>query len=260
MRINNNISALNTHRNMTINTNNTSKAMEKLSSGMRINRASDDAAGLSISEKMRSQIRGMEAAQRNAQDGISYIQTAEGALNEVSSILTRMKELTVQKANGTYNDDDKATIEAELEQLTEELSNIAENTEFNGVKILDDATPTVELAISQDASVVLELEPADLQKTLALTETSTTQEIDEAIVEVNNQRAIYGAAQNRLEHTINNLGTTHENLSAAESRIRDTDMAKEMTHFTKANILNQAAQAMLAQANQLPQGVLQLLN
>lgn len=259
MRINNNISALNTHRNMLINNNNTSKAMEKLSSGMRINRASDDAAGLSISEKMRSQIRGMEAAQRNAQDGISYIQTAEGALNEVSSILTRMKELTVQKANGTYNTDDINTIEAELSQLVEELDNIATNTEFNGVKILDSATPTINITISQDGGVSLDLDPADLQKTLALTHQSTTAEIDAAIVEVSNQRAIYGAGQNRLEHTINNLGTTHENLSAAESRIRDTDMAKEMTTFTKNNILQQAAQSMLAQANQLPQGVLQLL-
>ena len=259
MRINNNISALNTHRNMLINNNNTSKSMEKLSSGMRINRASDDAAGLSISEKMRSQIRGMEAAQRNAQDGVSYIQTAEGALHEVSSMLTRMKELTVQKANGTYNTDDINTIEAELSQLVEELDNIASNTEFNGVKILDSSTPTTNIIISQDGSVSLDLDPADLQKTLALTHKSTTAEIDEAIVEVNNQRAIYGAAQNRLEHTLNNMGTTVENLSAAESRIRDTDMAKEMTTFTKNNILQQAAQSMLAQANQLPQGVLQLL-
>ena len=259
MRINNNISALNTHRNMTINNNNTTKSMEKLSSGMRINRAADDAAGLSISEKMRSQLRGMESAQRNCQDGISYLQTAEGALQEVSSILTRMKELTVQKANGTYNADDINTIEAELSQLVEEIANIAENTEFNGVKVLDDATPTINITVSQDATVTLDIDPADLAETLALTETSTADEIDAAIVEVSNQRAIYGAAQNRLEHTINNLGATHENLTAAESRIRDTDMAKEMTAFTKSNILNQAAQAMLAQANQLPQGVLQLL-
>ena len=259
MRINNNISALNTHRNLGVNGNAASKAMEKLSSGMRINRAADDAAGLSISEKMRAQLRGMEAAQRNAQDGISYIQTAEGALDEVSSILTRMKELTVQKANGTYNADDKNTIELELEQLTEELGNIASNTKFNEVEIFNPATPAINIALSHDGVETLKIEPAELTKTLDLTKTSGADEIDAAVKEVTQQRAKYGAAQNRLEHTIKNLAATHEILSAAESRIRDTDMAAEMMEFTRANILNQAAQSMLAQANQLPQGVLQLL-
>ena len=256
MRINNNISALNTHRNMGINSNNNAKSMEKLSSGMRINRAGDDAAGLSISEKMRAQIAGLEQAGRNAQDGISYIQTAEGALTEVSSMLTRMKELSVQKVNGTYNTEDVENINLELDALTTEVNNIFNTTEFNGKNVF---TEKVDIAISHDGAETLEIAAATLDKTKALTRTSTAAQIDEAINEVNLQRAKYGASQNRLEHTINNLGTTHENLSAAESRIRDTDMAKEMTEFTKSNILQQAAQSMLAQANQLPQGVLSLL-
>ena len=265
MRINNNISALNTHRNMGINNNNNAKSMEKLSSGMRINRAGDDAAGLSISEKMRSQIAGLEQAGRNAQDGISYIQTAEGALTEVSSMLTRMKELTVQKANGTYNDKDKKNIDLELTSLNEEIHNIFDNTEFNGMQVFNQE---VKIAITHDgdATKALTIGTAVLTETKNLKTTHnggqgtlTAADIDTAINEINLQRATYGAAQNRLEHTINNLGTTHENLSAAESRIRDTDMAKEMTEFTKSNILQQAAQSMLAQANQLPQGVLSLL-
>lgn len=269
MRINNNIPALNTHRQMTNNTNATSKAMEKLSSGLRINRASDDAAGLSISEKMRAQIASMEVASRNAQDGISLIQTAEGALSEVSSMLTRMKELTVQKANGVYNSEDIDNIDLEIEALSNEINNIYKTTKFNGMNVftgLDDKetangdpAKNINIAISHDAGIILEVEPADLAKSLALTKTSTPADIDEAITELNTQRAVYGAVQNRLEHTINNLGTTHENLTAAESRIRDTDMAAEMMELTKNNILLQASQAMLAQANQFPQGVLQLL-
>lgn len=241
---------------MGINSNNNAKSMEKLSSGMRINRAGDDAAGLSISEKMRAQIAGLDQAGRNAQDGISYIQTAEGALTEVSSMLTRMKELTVQKANGTYNTEDIENIDLELDALSEEINNIIGTTEFNGMNVFD---TDVEIAISHDGGVTLDIAAATLDETKGLTRDSTAADIDTAINEVNLQRATYGAAQNRLEHTINNLGTTHENLSAAESRIRDTDMAKEMTEFTKSNILQQAAQSMLAQANQAPQGVLSLL-
>ena len=277
MRINNNISAMNTHRNMGVNNNATSKSMEKLSSGMRINRAGDDAAGLSISEKMRAQIAGLSQAASNAQDGISYIQTAEGALTEVSSMLTRMKELSVQRSNGTYNTEDIQNIDLELRSLSDEIGNIIATTEFNGMNVFAE---DVTIAISHDAGVGLDIEAATLDDggDVDLTDMFTSLgldpgadaatnageavevgNIDIAIDLVNSQRAIYGAAQNRLEHTINNLGTTHENLSAAESRIRDTDMAKEMTTFTKNNILQQAAQSMLAQANQLPQNVLGLL-
>ena len=255
MRINNNISALNTHRNIGVNSNASSKAMEKLSSGLRINRAGDDAAGLAVSEKMRAQISGLNQASRNAQDGISYIQTAEGALQEVSSMLTRMKELNVQKSNGTYNDKDKEAIDLELDALGAEITNIRENTKFNGNSAFD----AKDIAISHDGTVKLEIEEADLSALDDLGKDKGVSDIDTAIDAVNAQRAKYGAAQNRLEHTINNLGTTAENLTAAESRVRDTDMAKEMMEFTKANILQQAAQTMLAQANQQPQSVLNLL-
>ena len=256
MRITTNVSAMNTHRQMTNNASAASKSMEKLSSGLRINRAGDDAAGLSISEKMRAQIAGLDQAERNSQDGISYIQTAEGALTEVSSMLTRMKELTVQKANGTYNDEDIENINLEIDALSEEINNIIDTTKFNGKDVFAES---IDVAISHDGGVTLTIEAATLTETTGLTRDSGAADIDTAIDEVNLQRATYGAAQNRLEHTINNLGATSENLSAAESRIRDTDMADEMMKFTKNNILTQAAQSMLAQANQQPQNVLSLL-
>ena len=255
MRINTNVSALNTHRQMTNNTNAATKSMEKLSSGLRINRAGDDAAGLSISEKMRSQIAGLDQASRNAQDGISYIQTAEGALTEVSSMLTRMKELNVQKANGTYNTDDTANIDLELDALGAEIDNIFATTQFNGKSAFE----AVNIVIGHDGVTKLTVEKANLDAAKGLNNGKTAADIETAITAINLQRAKYGAAQNRLEHTINNLGATSENLSAAESRIRDTDMASEMMEFTKNNILTQAAQSMLAQANQQPQNVLSLL-
>lgn len=256
MIINHNMQSMNAHRQMGVNSTNLSKSTEKLSSGQRINRAGDDAAGLSISEKMRSQIRGLEQASRNAQDGVSYIQTAEGALDEVSSMLTRMKELNVQKANGTYNADDTANIDLELTSLSDEIKNIITTTKFNNKSVFASAT---NIAISHDAGVTLTISAAVLTATKALASTSNATAIDAAITEVNLQRAKYGASQNRLEHTINNLNVTSENLTAAESRIRDTDMAKEMMKFTKDNVLNQAAQAMMAQANQIPNQVLSLL-
>lgn len=256
MIINHNMNALNAHRNMTSNTTTVGKSMEKLSSGLRINRAGDDAAGLSISEKMRGQIRGLDQAARNSQDGISYIQTAEGALTEVSAMLTRMKELSVQKANGTNNNEDIANIDLELTALTDEISNINASTTFNTKNVF---TSTVDITVTQDAATKLNIGAATLTSTLGLTSTSTVAEIEDAIDEVNLQRATYGSQQNRLEHTINNLNITSENLTAAESRIRDVDMAKEMMNFSKNNILQQAAQSMIAQANQQPQGVLQLL-
>ncbi|WP_411170329.1 flagellin [Clostridium sp. MB05] len=256
MIINHNMNAINAHRNMTNNTNASGKSMEKLSSGLRINRAGDDAAGLSISEKMRGQIRGLDQASRNSQDGISYIQTAEGALTEVSAMLTRMKELAVQAKNGTNNAEDTKNIELEMDTLTQEISNINTNTKFNGKNVF---TSTVEITVTQDAAGLLTIGKAALGDTLALTSKSTVANIEGAIDEINLQRATYGSQQNRLEHTINNLNTTSENLTAAESRIRDVDMAKEMMNFSKNNILQQAAQAMISQANQQPQGVLQLL-
>ncbi|TDL32582.1 flagellin [Jeotgalibacillus sp. S-D1] len=256
MIINHNISALNTHRQLSTNNAAAQGNMEKLSSGLRINRAGDDAAGLSVSEKMRSQLKGLEQASRNSQDGISFLQTAEGALSEVSSMATRLKELAVQKENGTYNTDDVENINLEMDSLGAEINNIIDTTQFNGKNVF---TESVNITVTQDASETLTIAAAELTGTAALASTSTVTEIDTAIGEINKQRATYGSQQNRLEHTINNLNTTAENLTASESRIRDVDMAKEMMEFTKNNILSQASQAMLAQANQQPQGVLQLL-
>jgi flagellin len=369
MRINNNIMALNTHRQLGINNMAGAKSLEKLSSGYRINRAGDDAAGLSISEKMRGQIRGLRMASRNAQDGISMIQTAEGALNEAHSILQRMRELAIQASNGTNAEEDRQALQAEVEELKTELTRIANSTEFNTQKLLDgtlgnavdtNATNSTALAVagvigasvngvaagtwtitqgdgtivSEDAYTITDgtttyisteqpdatagtivfgdgkitikvnegyeagsldgrlLEVvgdgvtfqiganyADEQKMSLSIENmdavslgvdgidistqggaqSAVTLIDAAIVKVSTTRSSLGAAQNRLEHTIRNLDTSAENLQAAESRIRDVDMAQEMMEFTKNNILQQAATAMLAQANMLPQSVLQLL-
>ncbi|MED1642048.1 flagellin [Brevibacillus agri] len=379
MRINHNIASLNTYRQLTGNTGAASKSLEKLSSGLRINRAGDDAAGLAISEKMRGQIRGLEMASKNAQDGISLIQTAEGALNETHSILQRMRELAVQASNDTNTDTDRSELQKEIDQLVEEIDRISNTTEFNTKKLLDgsaakaetiDATAqilsqnadkfsVVTSAITNSAitgsgsfyvkigaattttagttyavsitdakgqaytavtavsaggtfaingasiSVSSALETGDalsinIKDDVTVTANSSmsfqiganaaqtmdvdvkdmsstalnvngikvsTQEaaqasitaVEMALRDVSAERAKLGAFQNRLEHTINNLGTSAENLTASESRIRDVDMAKEMMDFTKNNILTQAAQAMLAQANQQPQGVLQLL-
>ncbi|MGI5838054.1 MAG: flagellin [bacterium] len=374
MRINHNIVALNTYRQLTNNGVGANKALEKLSSGLRINKAGDDAAGLAISEKMRGQIRGLEMASKNAQDGISLIQTAEGALNESHSILQRMRELAVQSASDTNTDDDRAELAKELEQLVSELDRIANQTQFNtkdllkgdfavainkdtnvstllaasafeaisfagltaeewtiadggdGTLTLTGGTSatvlisnittdgnaqtirfggpngesvsikvnnayaaedldtlaftvtgggTLKLHIGSNANQTIDIAIDDMRVTGGVTAEIaalssvdiTTQDdaetaistIDDAIKTVSSTRASLGAYQNRLEHTINNLGTSAENLTAAESRIRDVDMAKEMMEYTKMSILNQAAQAMLAQANQQPQGVLQLL-
>jgi flagellin len=370
MRINHNIAALNTYRQLSTNTTNTSKSLEKLSSGLRINRAGDDAAGLAISEKMRGQIRGLDQASRNANDGISLIQTAEGALAETHSILQRMRELAVQSSNDTNTESDRTEIQKEINQLTKEIDRISTDTEFNTKKLLDgsmattvtsiagtdlaadssstaigvsmaagtslasgtysitvsytaaaggnpatfsvaaedadgNAVDATSFAFKYDADFIETLETAGVNDTFSSaavvvnadksmifhiganagqkTELSinnmdakslgidslnlTTQPkadeaittIDSAISAVSSQRAALGGMQNRLEHTINNLGTTSENLAASESRIRDVDMAKEMMEFTKNNILSQASQAMLAQANQQPQSVLQLL-
>ncbi|HZG80353.1 MAG TPA: flagellin [Brevibacillus sp.] len=272
MIIQHNMSAINTHRQLGVNAGNLSKNVEKLSSGYRINRAADDAAGLSISERMRAQIRGMEQASRNAQDGISLVQTAEGSLQTVNNMLVRIKELATQAANGTYSaTDDLKRINEELTELTKEIENIKDNTKFNGIKLLDGSAGTISLQIGQEANQVLGLNAGSFNLSAVYTAVDawdlSTQAgaktvlsgIDAQINAVSSARSYLGANQNRLENTINNLNITAENLTAAESRIRDVDMAKEQMQFTKNNILTQAAQAMLAQANQLPQGVLQLL-
>lgn len=293
MIINHNLMAINTHRQMSINDSAAAKCLEKLSSGYRINRAGDDAAGLAISEKMRGQIRGLNQAARNAQDGISLIQTAEGALNETHSILQRMRELAVQAANDTNTDAERAKIQQEINQLASEITRIANDIEFNTMNLLGgnlsgaDAALVFHVGANAGQNVKLNIGAMDAFSlgiasgtaatfsggvmTAKATVTqgvnvSTQSGADAAITIINNalekvsaQRSDLGAMQNRLEHTITNLKTSSENLQASESRIRDVDMAMEMMEFTKNSILQQAATAMLAQANQQPQTVLQLL-
>ena len=255
MRINHNITALNTHRNMALNNVSAGKSMEKLASGLRINRAADDAAGLAVSEKMRGQIRGLEQAQRNTQDGISFVQTAEGAMNEISAMLTRMKELNVQKLNGTYGSGDKSNIDSELSALGAQIDSILTNTKFNGINITSGAT----IQTGDASGVSISIAAISTTGISGLGASTSLSNIETAIKNTSTERAKLGALQNRLEYTSNNLGTTVENLTASESRIRDTDMAREMVNLVKNNILLQASQSMLAQANSQPQGVLSLL-
>ena len=290
MRIVNNISAMNTHRQLTVADSSLSKSLERLSSGLRINRAGDDAAGLAISEKMRAQIRGMKQAIRNAQDGISVIQTAEGALTEVHNMLNRMRQLTVQAGNSTLTGGDKDKLHAEFELLAAEITRIAKTTEFNTMILLTgefgpNATSgpgKIVLQIGANAGQTLKVYIGDMRaETLGVAAKESINDtegmlfigsgsdsthidnalnaIDEAIELVSAQRASLGANQNRLEHTIQNLSITAENLAASESRIRDVDMAAEMAEFTKNQILLQSSTAMLAQANMKPQIVLSLL-
>ena len=277
MRIQHNLNAMNSLRQLGTNNTAVGKNLEKLSSGFRINRAGDDAAGLAISEKMRAQINGLEMASKNAQDGISLIQTAEGGLNETHAILQRMRELAVQSANGTYQDSvDRENLQKEVEALTSEIDRISKATHFNKINLLDGTMgsgneltfqigangtgdQTVELAVEDMSASGLGVAAADISVATQVSANAAIDVIDDAINTVSGARADLGALQNRLEHTVNNLSVTSENMTAAESRIRDVDMAKEMMQFTKNNILTQAAQAMLAQANMQPQGVLQLL-
>ncbi len=316
MRIQHNITALNAHRNLTNNNSSVGKSLEKLSSGYRINRAGDDAAGLAISEKMRAQITGLATAQKNANDGISLVQTAEGALTEVHSMLNRMVELATQSANGTYSTANRQEMQKEIKRLNEEIDRISKTANFNGTKLFTSnsafssastsgvstvATTKITLHVGDSHDVANQLKvtfQAMSSKTLGLHTTDkstfakqigttgffdvsktgkdavTIDKIDltsadsarhaisvaqAAIDMVSSMRSDFGAMQNRLDHTINNLSVQEENITAAESRIRDVDMAKEMMAYTKNNILVQSAQAMLAQANQVPQGVLQLL-
>ena len=271
MRINHNIPAMNAHRLLSQNTNSTSKALERLSSGKRINRAADDAAGLAISQKMRAQVNGLQTASRNSLDGISLVQTAEGSLNEIHAMLQRMRELAVQASNGTYNADDLATIQSEVSELLTEINNISSNSNFNEKNLLNGglAAPGIQLQIGANAGNVMPLTIPDLRTAstnmnisgidLVTTPAGAITALDAAIKKVSEVRSTLGAIQNRLEHTIANLDNTAENLTAAMSRIEDVDMALEMSNFTKLNILTQAGTAMLAQANQRPQSILQLL-
>jgi flagellin len=272
LRINTNVEAFNTHRQLVGSADKMAKSMERLSSGYRINRASDDAAGLAISEKMRGQIGGLAQAQRNAQDGVSLVQTGEGALTEVHSMLQRVRELRVQYGNDTLNATDKTAIRAEVAQLATEIGTIKANTKFNGTQLLNGAG-TVNLQVGANDNESIAITTSDLVGGTGMAEVVasattasdagftalTLDDIDTAIQEVSTKRSDFGAVQNRLEHRLANLGSYQENLIAAESRIRDVDMAEEMVKFTKSQILQQAGTSMLAQANQAPQSVLSLL-
>lgn len=278
LSVNTNIAALNAYRNLSNTQNDLSKSLEKLSSGFRINRAADDAAGLAISEGMRSQIGGIKVGIRNAQDGISVVQTAEGALNETTSILQRMRDLTVQAGNlGSLTDEAKGNIQAEITALTTTLDDIASNTKFNGKALLDGSFAstamtfqvganngeTVDVTIGDMTAATLGVDGGSLTAISATTTagqiSTNLTAIDDAIKSVSTQRAELGAKQNQFERVINNASVALENVTASESRIRDTDMAAEMVSFTRSQILSQAGTAMLAQAKSLPQGVLQLL-
>jgi len=271
MVVQHNITAMNTNRQLGITTNAQAKSTEKLSSGYKINRASDDAAGLTISEKMRSQIRGLDQSSTNAEDGISAVNVAEGALNEAHDILQRMNQLATQAANDTNTSTDRAAITKEMDALTSELDRISSTTQFNTMNLLDGSFTGKKLQVGalEGQTIDISIGAMDAQ-TLGITSSTvnvTTNSkagaamtaIQSAIEKVSTQRSALGAVANRLEHTVKNLDTTSENTSAAESRIRDVDMAEEMVTYSKNNILAQAGQSMLAQANQANQGVLTLL-
>jgi flagellin len=282
LRIQNNVDAFDTHRQLQISSDLASKSMEKLSSGYRINRAADDAAGLAISEKMRGQIGGLGQAQRNAQDGISLVQTAEGSLNEVHSMLQRVRDLKTQFDNGTLSSDDQQAIAAEVSQISQELNDTYSQAKFNGKALFGSSASftfqvgandgeTISMAATDMSAAIGTSGTGGLSELANLTSTSAAltalsngalsqvSVIDAAIKNVSTARANFGAVQNRLEHRLNNLATYQENLTASESRIRDVDMASEMTNFSKLQILQQAGTAMLSQANQAPQNVLSLL-
>lgn len=275
MRINTNVGALNSWRQLGMTDKAMGLSLEKLSSGFRINRAADDAAGLAISEKMKAQINGLNQAVRNAQDGISLIQTAEGAMIEIHDMLQRMRTLAMQGRNGTYQDTDKQKLQAEMNELIDEIDGIVQRSQFNGMNLLNGSYAAKSLQIGPNTEDTMSVTIATMN-TAALGSTAKVSSLkstgasgidnenvitilDEAIEQVSAERSKLGAMQNRLEHTINNLGVAAENLSAANSRIRDVDMAAEMMNFTRNQILIQAGTAMLAQANARPQSVLQLL-
>jgi flagellin len=267
LRIQNNVEAFNAQRQLVGNSDKLSKAMEKLSSGYRINRAGDDAAGLAISEKLRGQIGGLKQASRNASDAVSLVQTAEGALNEVHSMLQRVRELAVQYKNGTLSTNDQTAIQSEVNELKAEIERVGTDTEFNGISLLNSNSTTISFQVgaadTQQITVAtisvggqVNAAVFSLSSDSAVTD---IQQIDDAINNISAARATFGSVQNRLEHTVSNLASYQENLTASESRIRDADMASEMVQFTKLQILQQAGTSMLSQANQAPQGVLSLL-
>jgi flagellin len=263
LRIQNNVEAFNAHRNLAAVNNSVSKSMERLSSGYRINRAADDAAGLAISEKMRGQINGLAQAQRNTQDGISLVQTAEGSLNEVHSMLQRVRELAVEYKNGTYSTANQTAIQSEVNQLASEIERIGSSASFNGICLLNTAT-SVSFQVGSNDGETISVAMISLGSTLGssysdLSDSAALSNIDAAIDAVSNQRSTFGAVQNRLEHSMSNAAVYQENLVASESRIRDVDMAEETVTLTKNQILSQAGTAMLSQANQAGQGVLSLL-
>ncbi|MEB3186125.1 MAG: flagellin [bacterium] len=274
LRINTNLAALNSHRQLSSNDSMLNKSLEKLSSGLRINTAADDAAGLAISQKMLGQVQGLDQAQRNAQDAISMMQTAEGGLNETQNILQRMRELAVQGANDTLTTADRDSIQSELDQLSSEIDRIAAGTEFNTIKLLSGGTisssgltfqvganagQVVNLSLSTADATTLTVGAGALSVDTAANASITISNIDTALAAISTSRGKVGAYINRLQHTIANLGVQSENISAAKSRIMDLDMAKEVVHMSKAQILSQSATSMLAQANQSSQGVLSLL-
>ena len=269
MVVQHNLTAMNSNRMLGVNTATQAKSTEKLSSGYRINRAADDAAGLAISEKMRRQVRGLTQAVANAQDGISCVQTAEGALNEVHDMLQRMNELAVKAANGTNQSEDRGYIDKEVQALKSEINRVASSTSFNELSLLDGTFTKVGLQVGAEKSQTIELTIKSMDATglsvagvkvdTAADANSAIDSIKKGIKALNDQRSDLGAVQNRLEHTINNLNNVVENTTAAESQIRDTDMASEMVRYSNNNILAQAGQSMLAQANQSNQGVLSLL-
>jgi flagellin len=268
LRIQNNVEAFNAHRNLTGTSNALATSMERLSSGYRINRAADDAAGLAISERLRGQIGGLDQAQRNAQDAVSMVQTAEGSLTEVHAMLQRVRDLAVQYKNGSLSANDRTAIQSEVNQLASEIERIGSSAEFNGIKVLN-TTQTVSFQVGSEDGQVISVSMISLGATaggigvsyFALSTAGQTDiaEIDAAIDVVSAQRSAFGAVQNRLGYTLENAAIYQENLTASESRIRDVDMAKEMVNFTKLQILQQAGTSMLAQANQSSQGVLSLL-
>lgn len=271
MVVQHNLTAMNTNRQLGLTTTAQAKSTEKLSSGYKVNRAGDDAAGLTISEKMRSQVRGLNKASENAQNGISVVQTAEGALNEAHAILQRMNEISTQAANDTNTSADRTAIKKELNQLSTELTRISSTTQFNTMNLLDGkftgknlqvgslCGQNITISIASMSATSLSVDSSKLVVSTFATAGATMCKIQAAIAKVSDQRSALGAIQNRLEYTINNLNTTAENTQSAESLIRDTDMASEMVNFSKNNILAQAGQSMLAQANQSNQGVLSLL-
>jgi len=265
LRINTNVEAFNAHRQLVGTSDKLGKAMERLSSGYRINRAADDAAGLAITEKLRGQITGLEQAQRNGQDAISLVQTAEGSLTEVHAMLQRVRELAVQYKNGSLSASDRLAIQSEVNMLASEVERIGSTAQFNGIQLLN-VQQTISFQVGAMDGEVINVSTISLGAgvppavyALTATGSSDISEIDTAIDAISAQRAQFGAVQNRLDHTLKNLAIYQENLQASESRIRDVDMAAEMVNFTKLQILQQSGTAMLAQANQLPQSVLQLL-